>query len=134
MIDDPTRVYLAWPLEKVIEAANEFRDIMHDGAGIQELQAGLHGLDFMCRGSDIPDPWASIIDARVDEAYMRIELMALQEAEQRTWEETIEKAHKTLTHMKTYLRGFMPRMHRNGAEALLNRFPSLQRPAPEEEF
>lgn len=39
-------VYKEWPTSVVADALREFNNQMHDGAGIAELSAGLHGLDF----------------------------------------------------------------------------------------
>jgi hypothetical protein len=79
---DDLHVYLKWPEELIKKALWDFKhgpEGMYNGAGIEELLAGLHCLDFMTRASDVSEDTAMFIDAAVSEAEMRIELMAQQE-------------------------------------------------------
>ena len=57
-------VYKEWPTSVVADALREFNNQMHDGAGIAELSAGLHGLDFLTRRSVL----SADLQARVDGA------------------------------------------------------------------
>lgn len=86
-----TVVYQPWPLDTIREAWEEFSKIMYDGAGPEELAAGLHGMDFLMRASDIPDKWLTIINATLDNARIRINLLLEKEAEERTAEENHKK-------------------------------------------
>lgn len=86
-MSDDLIVYRQWPVDVIAEAVREFNDQMHDGAGVPELQAGLHGLDFLTRRSIIDDNLQARLDGAITEARMRIELLAAKEAEDRTAEE-----------------------------------------------
>lgn len=88
---DEFTVYMPWPTEVVNEAISEFNHQMHDGAGIEEISAGLHGLDFLTRASDLDDDTLARLEGAEIEARMRIELIALQEAEQRSADEQFER-------------------------------------------
>lgn len=83
-MSDDLIVYREWPREVIAEALREFNDTMHNGAGIPELQAGLHGLDFLTRRSSLDDCTQARLDGAITEAHMRIELLAAKEAEERT--------------------------------------------------
>lgn len=53
-------VYQPWPRETINEAVTEFNAQMHDGAGAEEILAGLHGLDFLTCRSEIEKARAAL--------------------------------------------------------------------------
>ena len=85
--DDYLIVYREWPAEAIAEALREFNDQMHDGAGVEEILAGLHGLDFLTRRSTVDANLQGQIDGAITEARMRIELISAKDAEDRSAEE-----------------------------------------------
>lgn len=87
MMKDDLIVYRAWPADVIADALRDFNDQMHAGAGIDELSAGLHGLDFLTRRSELDDGLQARVDGAITEARMRIELLAAKEAEDRSCEE-----------------------------------------------
>jgi hypothetical protein len=89
-------IYQPWPIEVIREAWEQFRDIMYDGAGPEELAAGLHGMDFLMRASEIPEPMLCMIDATLDGARIRIGLMREKEAAERTEAENWEHIKRGL--------------------------------------
>jgi hypothetical protein len=97
---DDLIVYRAWPTEAISDAVREFNDQMHDGAGIEELMAGLHGLDFLTRRSTVDDDLQARIDGAITEARMRIELIATKEAEDRTQAEQLARATRVIDSMR----------------------------------
>lgn len=100
-MDKPDEVvYVPWPLETIQQAWEEFRDTMYDDAGVEELVAGLHGMDFLMRASDIPDTMLDMIVATLDNARMRVHLMVAQEAAQLTDKEMWDKLYQTLRGLK----------------------------------
>lgn len=98
-MSDDLIVYRPWPIEVIAEAVREFNDQMHDGAGIPEIQAGLHGLDFLTRRSTIDDNLQGRIDGAITEARMRVELLAAKEAEERGAEAQRALALRTMKHL-----------------------------------
>jgi hypothetical protein len=92
-------VYRPWPEKVIADAIREFNDQMHDGAGIPEIQAGLHGLDFLTRRSNVDDNLQARLDGAITEARMRIELLAAKEAEDRTAEEQRAMALKSVENL-----------------------------------
>lgn len=73
-----------------------FKDAMYGGAGPEELSAGLLAIDFLTRASTLGDTAKMFVEAAVDEAHMRIDLMLAREAEQMTEAERIERLKKAL--------------------------------------
>lgn len=98
-MSDDLIVYRQWPAGVIADAVREFNDQMHDGAGIPEIQAGLHGLDFLTRRSVVDDNLQARLYGAITEARMRIELLAAREAEERTAEEQRVLAIKTIGDM-----------------------------------
>jgi hypothetical protein len=76
---DQYQVYLAWPESVIREAYEEFAKVVYGGLyeSVEEIRAGVHGLDFLCRASIIVEPLRTLIDAALNEAEIRIELEAL---------------------------------------------------------
>ena len=103
--EDGLVVYRAWPSDVIADAVREFNDQMHDGAGIPELQAGLHGLDFLTRRSSIDECLQARLDGAITEARMRIELLAAKEAEDRTAEERRAIAVRTVSELQRQIEG-----------------------------
>jgi hypothetical protein len=118
-------VYREWPVEVIEQAREEFRDIMNDGAGVEELSAGLHGLDFLCRRSLMPDDLRDLVDATIEQAEMRIALLHHQEAATRSDDENRKRALKVLQDMRIYSLNITKRLAPIGADALRKRYPYL---------
>ncbi len=110
--NDPYMVYRAWPEETVREALVEFNTQMHDDAGIEELRAGLHCFDFLCRRSDLDDTLLTRIDAAITEARMRIALLSEADAEhmsQQQWLMEVQKSVQGLQSQVNAIRNrFLP--------------------------
>lgn len=102
-------VYRAWPTAVITEAVRELNDQMHNGAGIPEIQAGLHGLDFLTRRSIINDCLQSRVDGCITEARMRIELLSAHEAAARTSEENLKLAIVAVTGLKRLAESILER-------------------------
>lgn len=79
MTEDEFQVYKEWPVEQVRQAFEEFRDQMYDGAGPEELSAGLLCMDFLTRRTDLPETLAFFIENVCDQARIRIALMRAKE-------------------------------------------------------
>ena len=71
-------IYKPWPLDQINQELTEFNRIMHDGADVEELEAGLHGLDFICRASELDANTQARLDGATTEAEMRISLLLQQ--------------------------------------------------------
>lgn len=106
MEEDGLIVYKAWPTDVVAEALRDFNDQMHDGAGIEELSAGLHGLDFLTRRSTLSADLQARIDGAVTEARMRIELMSAREAEDRSAEEQHQRLVNAVSNLHRQIISF----------------------------
>jgi hypothetical protein len=72
-------IYREWPEETVMAELRVFKDRMYDGAGPEELSAGLFAIDFLTRASALSDTAEMLVGAAVDEARMRIDLMIAKE-------------------------------------------------------
>jgi len=112
---DELTVYRQWPTEVINEAVSEFNYQMHDGAGINEIRAGLHGLDFLTRASVIGDCLHARLDGAITEAVMRIELLAAKEADSRTQEENHQRALKAVGMLHRQIEAFHLRFIDRGA-------------------
>lgn len=75
---DELQIYKSWPADVISEAVSEFNNAMHNGADVEEIQAGLHCLDFLTRKSEIPFMLQARIEGAEVEAHMRIELLLSQ--------------------------------------------------------
>lgn len=124
-IPEEAIVYRPWPTKTIHDAISQFNDIMHDGAGIEELSAGLHGLDFLCRRSALDDVLQSRLDGCTVEAHWRIELLQQQEAEQRTHEENIQRAYTAIRSLKLQSAQLLSRMRHYGEDAMRIKYPDL---------
>lgn len=103
---DDLIIYKEWPTSVISDALREFNDQMHDGAGVTELSAGLHGLDFLTRRSVLNADLQARVDGAVTEARMRIELLAEKEASERSAEEQHSKLVKAITALNRQITGF----------------------------
>lgn len=99
-------VYKEWPTSVVADALREFNNQMHDGAGIAELSAGLHGLDFLTRRSVLSADLQARVDGAVTEARMRIQLLAEKEASERCAEEQHRQLIKAATALHRQITSF----------------------------
>ena len=79
-VDDDFVVYRPWPADVIRAELDVFKREMYDGAGPEELRAGLLALDFLTRASEMDDTLNMFVGAAQDEAEMRIELMVRREA------------------------------------------------------
>ena len=118
-------IYRPWPAKTIHDAITQFNDIMHDGADIEEISAGLHGLDFLCRRSAIDDAIQSRLDGCTIEANWRIELLQQQEAEQRTHEENVQRAYVALRNLRLQSQHLLSRMRHYGEDAMRIKYPDL---------
>lgn len=96
MMTDDLIIYTPWPLDVVNDAISEFNHQMHDGAGIEELSAGLHGLDFLTRRSELDENTTARLQGATVEADMRIQLIGAKEADERTQTENMERALRAM--------------------------------------
>ena len=103
---DDLIVYREWPTGVVADALREFNGQMHNGAGISELSAGLHGLDFLTRRSVLNADLQARVDGAVTEARMRIELLAEKEAADRSAEERHRHLVKAVTALNRQINSF----------------------------
>lgn len=117
-------VYREWPVETIAEAVTDFNHGMRDGAGVDEIRAGLHGLDFLCRRSSISDDLQSRIDGAITEANMRISLISTKEKELLSFGEKITATIKIVENLGHQARYFLDTYKRNGAQALSKMYPA----------
>lgn len=103
-------IYRAWPLEKIKEARNTFVETMHNDAGVEELQAGLHCLDFMTRASEVPEEYRYMIDSAIDEANIRIGLMLGKEVEDATQQELYNTLDASLRRLRSTVKNLQKTM------------------------
>lgn len=101
---DDLIIYTPWPLDVVNTAISEFNYQMHDGAGIEELSAGLHGLDFLTRRSALDDDTTARLSGATIEAEMRIQLIGTKEAGDRTTAENFERAERAMQVLQLQVR------------------------------
>jgi hypothetical protein len=104
-VKDPI-IYRSWPRDTISEAISEFNHHMHDGAGIEEIEAGLHGLDFLTRASELGSDLEARLDGAVTEGRMRITLML----EQLDQQEKVQRAITALKHLQVTIRGIQRRI------------------------
>jgi hypothetical protein len=126
-------VYREWPEQVIADAITEFNTVMHDGAGVEELEAGLHGLDFLTRRSEITETLRWRLEGVEVEARMRMQLLGEQEAAQRTRDENLKMLATSVGNLKKFADHLLPRMAGIGARHLLKRYPQLAL-EPEYEF
>lgn len=110
---DEFQVYLAWPEETILQQLDVFKNGehgMYNGAGPEELAAGLRCLDFLTRGSVFGETTASLLEAAVMEAEMRIDLMLQQEDRMIDHEETMKKIEAVLRSMEHQLKSLWSRV------------------------
>lgn len=96
---DQFQVYMAWPEETIIEQLDVFKhgeNGMYNGAGIPELAAGLHCLDFLTRASTMSEETQLMVESAMMEADMRIGLLTQQENYELSQKETYEKIEQCL--------------------------------------
>lgn len=105
-MDNDLIVYRARPADVIADALRDFNDHMHDGAGIDELSAGLHGLDFLTRRSALSADLQARVDGAVTEARMRIELLAAKDAEDRSDEEQRQMLVKAVGNLNRQIISF----------------------------
>ena len=103
-------VYKSYPPEFIQQALDDFKNIMFNGGGIDELNAGLHGLDFLTRGSDVPQPLSNFVDAAINEAKMRIEIMTTLESDNRSFEEAHKKLFATVNQLDAGIKNLQRRI------------------------
>ena len=103
---DDLIIYKEWPASVIADALREFNDRMHDGAGISELSAGLHGLDFLTRRSALTADLKARVEGAVTEARMRIELLAEKEASDRSLKEQHLQLVKAVTTLDRNITSF----------------------------
>lgn len=74
-MDDPFVIYKSWPVETVKDALDEFKRQMYSGASSTELRAGLLCFDFLIKRTELPRVLLIMIQAAIDEANIRADLM-----------------------------------------------------------
>jgi hypothetical protein len=109
-VSDEFTVYRSWSEADVRIAWDEFKRQMYDGAGPDELQAGIRCFDFLTRRSDLPEQLTSMIAYTIDEAETRMSLMRLQD-NQLSHDEALEKLRGALKHLKRTCENLMERAH-----------------------
>ena len=111
MVDkSPFIVYQEWTEAQVREAFEEFKYQMYNGAGSDELKAGIRCFDFMIRRSDLSQILIDYIHYSCQEAEMRIVMMDELDAINRTRGENIDRAITSIEHMKRVLDGITRQM------------------------
>lgn len=109
---DEFQIYMAWPEETIVQQLNEFKNGengMYNGAGPEQLSAGLHCLDFLTRASEMSDTTRMMIDAAVTEAETRIALMLQMEDRKLQDNELYDKIETVLKNIQAQLRVIMTR-------------------------
>lgn len=99
-IDFDPIVYRQWPLKVIHEAITEFNEIMHKDAEVEEIQAGLHCLDFLTRKSELDASTEARLSGAVTEANMRIELLLDKLNADKEFEDWRQGAIKQVEYMK----------------------------------
>lgn len=89
--DHPDTIFKKWPDEVIRENLEVLRDTIHNGGGIEELQAGLLAIDYLTRGSDLTESTAIWVESLIAECTMRIELMAAFDRQSRTPKEVYDQ-------------------------------------------
>lgn len=125
LIPEEFRVYRPWPIEVIAEAQEEFRDAMFNGASSEELRAGLRAFDFLLRASEVPEPLASMIDANINEAEMRIALMDERDAQEKTDAELIQRSFTAVRNLNRQVEHLRQRMRTLGADYMEAKYPRL---------
>jgi hypothetical protein len=111
--DNPA--YQAWPEPIIRKELEEFRKIMFNGAGPLELISGLLALDNLTHVSAMQPVTRHLVDATVNEARMRIDLMvaadtqvlAEAEARQASMLARVKSAHRSLSRVQQWIEAFM---------------------------
>lgn len=111
---DDLIVYRPWPLEIVNDAISEFNYQMHNGADVPEISAGLHGLDFLTRASELSDSVQARLDGALVEAHMRIELLNIKAADERTDEENRARIKSALNVIRLGLQSITRMIENHG--------------------
>lgn len=114
MSNDAHIVYREWPAEVINEAVTEFNHQMHDDAGIEELSAGLHGLDFLTRRSTIDDDLQARLDGCITEANMRIELLHAKAAMDKSAEDQFKEVKRSVENLGRGIKAIQHLIRRGG--------------------
>ena len=107
---DSFQIYKEWPESVIMAELRVFKDMMYDGAGIAELEAGLHGLDFLTLRSPMSEDTQMFVEAAMFEARMRIDLMHQAEAAQLTKQENRKDTIKCLENLQMSIRNIQTMM------------------------
>lgn len=83
---DEFEIYMSWPLGLIESELWAFKHKMRDDAEIEEIQAGLHCLDFMTRKTELSEDLTWMLESAIDEANMRVSLMIQKEDREKTFE------------------------------------------------
>ena len=99
-MSDEFTVYKEWPISEIKTALEDFKRIMYDGAGPDELRSGVLCFDFLTRRTDLPDSLRVMIEAAIDEARLRAELIGAAESAMKDQAELVAELESTFKHFQ----------------------------------
>lgn len=104
-MSDSLLTYQAWPDAYILDELRVFKDYMRDGAETHELLAGLECIKFLTvASSDMDEDTLMFVDAAVEEANMRIDLMNIKDEFDKRRNEVYTDIMQTLDNFRNQIK------------------------------